>query len=136
MTTLLIKHADMLVTMDAQRREIADGGLFIRDGRVEQVGPTADLPATADEVCDLRGHLVLPGLVNLHLRIHVSALRSVPLGGLTTDSTDNTDNEFTISVPSVSSVVKRRLTRKKAAIERRSSFSCLWCVSWFSNQEL
>ena len=77
-----------------------------------------------------------PGLVNLHLRIHVSALRSVPLGGLTTDSTDNTDNEFTISVPSVSSVVKRRLTRKKAAIERRSSFSCLWCISWFSNKEL
>ena len=76
------------------------------------------------------------GLVNLHLRIHVSEQRFVPPGGLTTDSTDNTDNEFTISVPSVSSVVKRRLTRKKAAIERRSSFSCLWCISWFSNKEL
>ena len=77
-----------------------------------------------------------PGLVNLHLRIHVSEQRSVPPVGLTTDSTDNTDNKLTISVPSVSSVVKRRLTRKKAAIERRSSFSCLWCISWFSNKEL
>jgi 8-oxoguanine deaminase len=78
MGTLLIKHADVLVTMDAQRREIADGGLFIRDGRVEQVGLTADLPATADEVCDLRGHLVLPGLVNTHHHLYQTLTRAVP----------------------------------------------------------
>ena len=78
MSTLLVKHADMLVTMDAQRREIADGGLFIRDGRVEQVGPTASLPAAADEVCDLRGHLVLPGLVNTHHHLYQTLTRAVP----------------------------------------------------------
>ena len=27
MSTLLLKHADLLVTMDAERRRIADGGL-------------------------------------------------------------------------------------------------------------
>ena len=33
MATLLLKHADLLVTMDAARRRIADGGLFVRDQR-------------------------------------------------------------------------------------------------------
>ena len=52
MATLLIHHATLLVTMDAQRREIADGALFARDGVIEAVGPTAQLPQTADEVVD------------------------------------------------------------------------------------
>jgi cytosine/adenosine deaminase-related metal-dependent hydrolase len=64
--------------MDAQRREIADGGLFIRDGFVEQVGPTASLPASADQVLDLRGHLVLPGLVNTHHHLYQTLTRAVP----------------------------------------------------------
>ena len=32
MTTLLLKDADVLVTMDAARREIARGGVFIAGG--------------------------------------------------------------------------------------------------------
>ena len=78
MSTLLIRHADVLVTMDAQRREIADGGLFARDGFIERVGPTAELPPTADEVLDLRGHLVLPGLVNTHHHLYQTLTRAVP----------------------------------------------------------
>ena len=60
MSTLLVRHAEILVTMDDHRREIPDGGLFIRDGFIEQVGPTAELPATADEILDLSGHLICP----------------------------------------------------------------------------
>ncbi len=45
MSSLLVRHASILVTMDDHRREISDGGLFIRDGFIEQVGPTAELPA-------------------------------------------------------------------------------------------
>ena len=44
MSTLLVKNATVLVTMDNHQREIASGGLFIRDGFIEQVGPTAELP--------------------------------------------------------------------------------------------
>lgn len=77
MTTLLIKHA-YIVTMDDHQREIADGGLFIRDGFIEQVGPTAELPQTADEVLDLSGHLVLPGLVNTHHHFYQTLTRVVP----------------------------------------------------------
>ncbi len=79
MSTLLVRHSAILVTMDAQRREIPDGGLFIRDGRVEQVGATVELPAAADEVCDLHGHhLVLPGLVNTHHHLYQTLTRAVP----------------------------------------------------------
>src|SRR5512133_2249266 len=77
MTTLLIKHA-YLATMDDRQSEIRDGGLFIRDGFIEQVGPTAELLQTADEVLDLSGYVVLPGLVNTHHHFYQTLTRAVP----------------------------------------------------------
>jgi cytosine/adenosine deaminase-related metal-dependent hydrolase len=64
--------------MDATRREIPDGGLFAREGFIEQVGPTAELPTTADEILDLRGHVVFPGLVNTHHHLYQTLTRAVP----------------------------------------------------------
>lgn len=78
MSTLLVKHAALLITMDDLRREIPEGGLFVRDGFIEQVGPTAELPATADEVLDLRGHIVIPGLINTHHHFYQTLTRAVP----------------------------------------------------------
>jgi len=78
MPTLLIKNAAVLVTMDDHRREIPDGGLFIRDGFIEKIGPTSELPTSADEVLDLSGHLVLPGLVNTHHHFYQTLTRAVP----------------------------------------------------------
>ena len=78
MSTLLVRHATVLVTQDAQRREIADGGLFARDGIIEQVGPTEALPTVADDVLDLDGHVVLPGLVNTHHHLYQTLTRAVP----------------------------------------------------------
>jgi cytosine/adenosine deaminase-related metal-dependent hydrolase len=66
MSTLLIRNARLLVTMDARRREIADGAVLVRDHVIEAVGATAELPATADEVIDARDQIVIPGLVNTH----------------------------------------------------------------------
>ncbi len=77
MSTLLIKHA-YIVTMDDHQREIPDGGLFVRDGFIEQVGPTAELPTEADEVLDLNGHVLLPGLVNTHHHFYQTLTRVVP----------------------------------------------------------
>ncbi len=76
-TTLLIKNAHLLVTMDAQRREIADGGLFARGGVIEAVGPTATLPAQADTVIDARDQVVIPGLVNTHHHMYQTLTRAV-----------------------------------------------------------
>jgi cytosine/adenosine deaminase-related metal-dependent hydrolase len=75
MSTLLLKNADLLVTMDGARRRIAGGGLFVRDQVIEQVGPTAELPAGADRVIDARGMVVLPGLVNTHHHLYQTLTR-------------------------------------------------------------
>jgi 8-oxoguanine deaminase len=76
--TLLIRNADVLVTMDDARREIAGGGLYVEDNRIVAVGPSDALPDSADEVIDVTGHVVLPGLVNTHHHMFQSLTRAVP----------------------------------------------------------
>ena len=75
MTTLLVKNADLLITMNPGRDQIAGGGLFVRDNAIEQVGATSDLPATADTVIDARGMVVLPGLINTHHHLYQTLTR-------------------------------------------------------------
>jgi 8-oxoguanine deaminase len=75
--TLLIHHAERLVTMDATRREIADGAVFLRGGVIEAVGRSDELPTTADEVIDARGQVVLPGLVNTHHHMYQTLTRAL-----------------------------------------------------------
>ncbi len=80
MGTLLVKNIHTLVTMDATRREIPNGAILVRDNVIEQVGTTAELPSTADEVLDMRGHhVVMPGLVNTHHHLYQSLTRVIPL---------------------------------------------------------
>ncbi|MGD9101038.1 MAG: 8-oxoguanine deaminase [Anaerolineae bacterium] len=78
MSTLLVQHADLLVTMDDERRRIPDGALLARDNVIQAVGPTADLPADADTVIDARGKIVLPGLINTHHHLYQTLTRAVP----------------------------------------------------------
>lgn len=78
MATLLILNARLLVTMDAQRREIAGGAVLVRGQVIEGVGASADLPASADEVIDAQDPLVLPGLVSTHHPMFQSQARAVP----------------------------------------------------------
>lgn len=78
MGTLLVKKAEMLITMDRDRREIAGGGLFARDGIIEQVGADNSLPESADRVLDMTGHIVLPGLVNTHHHLYQGLTRVIP----------------------------------------------------------
>jgi len=78
MATLLVKNAYLLATMDAKRHEIAQGGLFIKDGFIDQVGLTAELPGSADDVLDLSDHVVLPGLINTHHHFYQTLTRAIP----------------------------------------------------------
>ncbi len=82
-TTLLIKNADLLCTMEASESapfgaEISDSGLFARNGVIEQVGKTISLPGTADQIIDMRGHVVVPGMVNTHHHMFQNLTRAVP----------------------------------------------------------
>lgn len=78
MSTLLVRNAALLVTMDDDRREIPGGGIFAEDGVIRQVGPSEELPKMADQVIDLSGHLVMPGLVNTHHHFYQTLTRAVP----------------------------------------------------------
>jgi 8-oxoguanine deaminase len=78
MPTLLAKNATVLVTMDDGRRELSNAGLFARDGMIEQVGPTDQLPQRADLVLDLSGQIVLPGFVNTHHHLDQTLTRNLP----------------------------------------------------------
>jgi cytosine/adenosine deaminase-related metal-dependent hydrolase len=78
MSTLLVKNASLLVTMDDRRREIPNGGFFVKDGFIIQVGITKDLPTTADEVVDASGFVIIPGLVNTHHHFYQTLTRAVP----------------------------------------------------------
>lgn len=76
MSTLLVRNARVLATMEG--KEIANGGMFIRDGVIEAVADSTDLPDWADEIVDLSGHVVLPGLVNTHHHLYQTLTRAFP----------------------------------------------------------
>ncbi|WP_421982673.1 8-oxoguanine deaminase [Roseibium sp.] len=76
--TLLLKNADILVTMDGGRREIENGGLFAEDGLITTVGSSHELPETADRVIDASGQIVLPGFVNTHHHLNQTLTRNLP----------------------------------------------------------
>jgi len=76
--TLLARNADVVVTMDADRREIRGGGVYVVGNAVAAVGPAGELPSAADEVIDLAGHVLLPGLVNTHHHLFQTLTRAMP----------------------------------------------------------
>ena len=78
MSTLTVRGAELLVTMDRQRTEIANCGMIIRDGIIEAINTSAELPQVAGEQIDLSDHIILPGLVNTHHHLYQTLTRAVP----------------------------------------------------------
>ena len=83
--TLLLKNADILCTMlegeelrDNRDVEIKGGGLFARNGIIEAVGESSSLPQIADTIIDMKGHVVIPGMVNTHHHLFQNLTRAVP----------------------------------------------------------
>ncbi len=73
--TLLLKNADVIATMDDVRRELKNASILIEGNRIKSVGA---IDAEADDVIDLSGHVVLPGLINTHHHMYQSLTRAVP----------------------------------------------------------
>lgn len=78
MTTMLVRHADLLATMDDAGHEYTDGGMYIEDNVIRQVGPTDALPHAADVVIEAFGRVILPGLVNTHHHFYQTLTRNLP----------------------------------------------------------
>jgi len=87
MSLVLIDHADVLVTMDDERREIKDAALLIRDNVIEMLGTSVELRQhlqtaglQADRQVDASGCIVIPGLVNCHHHLYQTLTRSIGTG--------------------------------------------------------
>lgn len=78
MKTLLVKNADIVVSMGDDGMQWPGGGIFASDGVITHLGAPGDLPQTADEVIDARGMLLMPGMVNTHHHFFQTLTRNVP----------------------------------------------------------
>lgn len=73
--------------MTAAGEEIEGGDLFMREGKIVDVGRNLDVPAGA-EVIDARGRFVTPGIIDTHSHLGVSPSPSVSSTSDTNESTD------------------------------------------------
>ena len=82
MTSLAVLNASQLVTLSGPKRPrvetelsalgiIRDGGMLIRDGKIESVGPTNEIEKNVGgaEVVDAGGRVVMPGFVDAHTHL-------------------------------------------------------------------
>ena len=72
---LLIAHADVVVTMNADRREIRGGWVAITNGFVTSIGGPGSEPE-ASRVVAANGCVVTPGFINTHHHIYQNLTRS------------------------------------------------------------
>ncbi len=71
----LIRNADVIVTMDDNRRELAQADILIENGAILSVGASAKVDA--EEIIDAGGCVATPGLVNTHHHLYQTLTRAV-----------------------------------------------------------
>jgi len=81
---ILIQHANTLVTMDMQRREITDAAILVEGREIINLGTTAEMRQwmldnnrQAKQIIDAHGTVILPGLVNCHHHLYQTLTRSI-----------------------------------------------------------
>ena len=78
MTSLLIQHAELLMSMDDDDFSWLDGAIYVEDNVIQQIGLTDQLPQVADRVVDARHMLIMPGMVNTHHHFYQTLTRNLP----------------------------------------------------------
>lgn len=78
MTSLLIQHAELIVSMDDHDTQWTDGGIYVVDHEIRQIGPMDQLPQDADQTFNAKGMVILPGLVNTHHHFYQTLTRNLP----------------------------------------------------------
>ncbi|EEE38475.1 hydroxydechloroatrazine ethylaminohydrolase [Rhodobacteraceae bacterium KLH11] len=77
MPEILIRNADLVLTMDDERQELEKADLLMRDGQIARIGQGL---TTSGESHDATGCVVIPGLVNTHHHLYQTLTRAVPGG--------------------------------------------------------
>ncbi len=75
--TLVSAHT--ILTGDPAQPQIDAAALAITGERIAWLGPVRELPSgcTADQRLDLAGHVIIPGLINVHTHAILSMVRGV-----------------------------------------------------------
>jgi 5-methylthioadenosine/S-adenosylhomocysteine deaminase len=111
----------LVVTIDADRRVVADGAVAIRGTDIVAVGKSAELRAAYEPAASIDGRrfVVTPGMVNTHIHITGEPLTR----GFVPDDTPFEENVFQWLVPlySVHTEDEERLSAQLAAAEMLKS---------------
>ncbi len=78
MPDILIRNADVVVTMNATRQEFKTTDIHLKGGVIHALGQ--GLAAPGATVIEARGCVVTPGLVNTHHHLYQTLTRAVPGG--------------------------------------------------------
>ncbi len=73
---LLVSGAELVATVDDDRREISGGWVAVDAGLITGIGGPGDPPPPAAEILDAHGCLVTPGLINTHHHLYQNLTRS------------------------------------------------------------
>ena len=76
MPDLIIRNADVIVTMNDHRDELTKADIRLSGGVIAEIAQ--DIPTTHCDVLDAQGTIVTPGLVNTHHHLFQTLTRAVP----------------------------------------------------------
>ena len=74
---ILIKNG-VVLTMDANMRQVDNGYVAVKNGKIVEIGKTDDLnTGAANEVIDAKGGIIMPGLINTHTHAAMTLFRGI-----------------------------------------------------------
>jgi 5-methylthioadenosine/S-adenosylhomocysteine deaminase len=75
----LLLHTEWIVPVDAAESILTDHSLAVKGGRIRALLPTPEARANvqAEQELDLRGHALIPGLINAHTHSPMTLLRGL-----------------------------------------------------------
>lgn len=75
----LLIHAQWVLPVDVGDRQLPEHAVAVRDGRILAVLPSVEARRSigADRVVELRGHVLIPGLVNAHTHAAMTLMRGL-----------------------------------------------------------
>ena len=144
MKSLALLHASQLVTLAGPKRPrigkelselgiIRDGGLLIRDGKIDIVGGSDEIEEAARDaevraglaVVDLGGRLVLPGFVDAHTHLVFAGNR---LGDFERRARGESYEQIAKAGGGIWSTVEKTRTASEAALFARATKHAEWFV--------